>query len=589
MQCIHFLGIFQFLFTLSEVLASGFSPCYIVNQFEFEDYDSTHQPGVDVMTFPSLNQGFGPFQAAIASALDKAKRERIIERIWAHDHTVWKPQPAEITNRLGWLDIADRMKPELPKLKERTKKLLEGHDRVLLLGMGGSSLAPEVLFKTFDAAAGHPTLAVLDSTDPAAVLSWVEKLDPERTLFLVSTKSGGTVETFSFMKYFFRWVSEKTSKPAGQHFAAITDPGSGLEDAAKRFGFMDSFLSDPNIGGRFSALTPFGLVPAALIGADINRLVDGAIAAAGRCRDDAENPGLFLGIVMAELAKAGLDKLTFFISPGIASFGDWVEQLIAESTGKEGRGILPVVGETADSGDAFGPDRVFVNLRLRGDETHSSQIAELDKAGRPVLTIELDGIHELGGQFFLWEMATAIACHGLGINAFDQPNVESAKIGARKTMETYKTTGVLPKTEAPSQPKDLARFLAESKPGDYIAVQAYLAPTPETDEALAELRRTLRDRYKLAVTTGYGPRFLHSTGQLHKGDKGNGLFVQLTCDDIHDATIPDEPDSTAASISFGVLKAAQSMGDRQALLNVGRRVIQIDLGKDIAKGIAEMG
>jgi glucose-6-phosphate isomerase len=540
------------------------------------------------MTFPSLNQNFDPFRFVITSTLDKAKRKRIMERIWSRDHTVWKTNPAEITNRLGWLDIADRMKPELPKIKERAKKLIDGHDQILLLGMGGSSLAPEVLFKTFGAAAGHPALALLDSTDPAAVLAWAEKLDPNRTLFLVSTKSGGTVETFSFMKYFFRWVSDKTGKPAGPHFVAITDPGSGLEDAAKRFGFKDIFLSDPNIGGRFSALTPFGLVPAALIGADIDKLVDGAIAAAGRCMDVAENPGLFLGIVMAELAKAGLDKLTFFISPGIASFGDWVEQLIAESTGKEGRGILPVVGETAGSADTFGPDRVFVHLRLRGDETHSYQIAELIKARRPLLTIELDSIQELGGQFFLWEMATAVACHGLSINAFDQPNVESAKIGARKTMETFKTTGALPKTEAPSWPKDLAGFLTQSKPGDYIAVQAYLAATPDTDAALAGLRLSLRDRYKLAVTTGYGPRFLHSTGQLHKGDKGNGLFIQLTCDDLRDAPIPDEPDSRTSSISFGVLKAAQAMGDRQALLNVGRRVIQIHLGKDILGGIAAM-
>lgn len=529
---------------------------------------------------------------AIDAALAKMARERIVERIWAHDHTLWKPQPAEITNRLGWLHLPESMPAEIARLESFAREIrAAGYTQVLLLGMGGSSLAPELFGKTFGGRMGDPLhLAVLDSTDPGAVLAHAARLDPLRTLFIVSTKSGGTVETFSFFKFFYNWaVGTLGAERVGEHFVAITDPGSGLARTAEHYRFRATFLNDPNIGGRFSALSHFGLVPAALVGVDLRLLLEHAGEMAAECRKGDGNPGLILGAILGTLAQNGRDKVTFAISPAIAGFGDWVEQLIAESTGKEGKGILPVVGEPLGGPEVYGDDRLFVHLKLADDATHDAALQALAAAGHPVVRLALRDLYDLGGQFFLWEFATAVVGHLLGINPFDQPNVEAAKALARQMVADYKETGALPAVEsAPLAAAVLDGFLAQGRPGDYIALQAYLQPTPETDVALAMLRLRLRARYRLATTVGYGPRFLHSTGQLHKGDAGNGLFVQFTADDAQDVPIPDEAAVTQSSITFGVLKAAQALGDRQALLDAGRRVIRFHLGSDAVMGLERL-
>ena len=377
---------------------------------------------------------------------------------------------------------------------------------------------------------------------------------------------------------------------------AITDPGSRLADLAERYGFRATFLNDPNIGGRYSALSYFGLVPAALIGVDVPTLLDRAMTAtcnseSCNCPVEGDNNGAWLGAILGELTKAGRDKVTIIASPAtaITSFGDWVEQLIAESTGKEGRGILPVVGEPLGSPDVYGDDRLFVHLRLNDDETHDAAVQALEEAGHPVVRLRLGDRYDLGGQFFLWEMATAVAGHRLGINPFDQPNVEAAKMLVRNMVAEYTETGALPRGETtPLTAEALNEFLAQAQPGDYITLQAYVQPTAETDAALLALRAWLRDRYRLATTVGYGPRFLHSTGQLHKGDAGHGLFIQFTADDPRDAPIPDQAGSPDSTMTFGVLKMAQALGDRQALLDAGRRVIRFHLEDDVVGGLKRL-
>jgi glucose-6-phosphate isomerase len=549
----------------------------------------------------------GPYQATVDTALEEMSENRIMARLWAQDHTIWKPDPTEITNRLGWLHIAETMRVQRPGIQELTESVMTSDNRpgdvtdVLLLGMGGSSLAPEVFGQVFGGQkANLPRLSVLDSTDPGAVLAHAERLDPTRTLFVVSTKSGGTVETLSFFKYFYNWtVDALGTEQAGGHFLAITDPGSKLVDLAQRHGFRAIFLNDPHIGGRYSALSYFGLVPAALVGVDLDRLLDRALTMADACRSSrnplsGENRGAWLGAVLGELAKAGRDKVTFVLSPPISSFGDWVEQLIAESTGKEGKGILPVVGEPLGPPTVYDQDRLFVYLRLDADaaseEVYDVAIQAIEDEGHPVLRFQLRDLYDLGEHFFLWQMATAVAGYRLGINPFNQPNVEAAKVLARKVVATYGETGTLPSEKAaPPSAASLVGFLASAQSGDYVSLQAYVQPTADTDAALLVLRTLLRDRLKLATTVGYGPRFLHSTGQLHKGDAGNGLFLQLTADDPRDVPIPDEADSAGSAMTFGVLKTAQALGDKQALLDAGRRVIHFHLGDDVVHGIKLLG
>ena len=574
-----------------------------------------------------LTANLGRYQAAVDTALSGMAADRVLPRIWEHDHTVWKPEPDEITNRLGWLRIAEAMRDEVHRLKALAEDMRrDGYTDVLLLGMGGSSLAPELFAKTFGQACDEPSrvvnnlsynLAVLDSTDPGTVLAHAERLDLARTLFIVATKSGGTVETLSFFKFFYNRVVEAVGADrAGEHFVAITDGGSKLDKLADRYNFRATFLNEPNIGGRFSVLSHFGLLPAALVGVDVSRLLERALEAAQHCGPDIaveDNPAARLGATLSELAQAGRDKVTFAISPGIASFGDWVEQLVAESTGKEGQGILPVVGEPLGPPEVYGDDRLFVQLQLDsstelttgGDDTHDAAIKALEKAGHPVIRLRQHDRYGLGAQFFVWELATAIASHRLGINPFDQPNVEAAKVLARRMVAEYTDKGTLPSSEsAPLTAAALDEFLADAQPNDpltgfapasrsaaertgrgYIALQAYVQPTAATDAALLALRARLRDRYKLATTVGYGPRFLHSTGQLHKGDAGRGHFIQFTADDARDAPIPDEAGAPESSISFGTLKMAQALGDGQALLDAGRRMIRFHLGDDVPGGL----
>jgi glucose-6-phosphate isomerase len=549
----------------------------------------------------------GTYQSRVDNALAGLRENRIISRIWAHDHTVWKPDPAEITNRLGWLHSPEMMGEGLARITAFVQRVRqEGYRDALLLGMGGSSLAPEVLRKTFGVEEGYLDLSVLDSTDPGEILAHAESLAPMRTLIIVSTKSGTTVETLSLFKFFYNWVKDSVGEErAGEHFIAITDPGTPLVDLARGYRFRDYFLNDPNIGGRYSALSLFGLVPAALMGMDIQDLLDRGLTMKGRCEasdgpGEEDNPGAHLGVVLGELAKSGRDKVTLICSSQIEQFGDWVEQLIAESTGKEDRGILPVVGERVGPAATYGEDRLFVYMHLKGDEVHGRTVAELEGGGHPVVRLSLNDLYDIGGQFFLWEMAVAVAGYRLGINPFDQPNVEAAKASAREVADEYKEKGSLPR-ETPALCGDgiavygdiaagtpaeaLTRFLDHAQSGAYIALQAYLQPTPEVTDALHTLRTSLRDRSLLATTLGFGPRFLHSTGQLHKGDAGKGLFVQFTADDPRDAEIPDKAGSPESSMTFGVLKAAQAMGDRQALIRRGRKVIRFHFQGDPVGGI----
>lgn len=537
----------------------------------------------------------------VGEVLADLKEQQVLTRIWAHDHTVWKDAPTEITNRLGWLHIAEMMQDALHQIEGVVSDVRQaGYTHALLLGMGGSSLAPEVFRKTFGVKAGYLDLAVLDSTDPRAVAAY-DALDPAKTLYLVSTKSGGTVETFSFFKHFYnRTVAAVGREKAGDHFIAITDPGSGLAKTAAQYNFRTTFLNDPNIGGRYSALSHFGLVPAALLGVDLPLLLDRALngmynGQECNCLIEGDNNSARLGVIMGELAKLGRDKVTIITSPALTSFGDWVEQLIAESTGKEGKGILPVVGEPLGAPAVYGDDRLFVYLRLDGDETHDAAMNALVEAGQPVVYLALKDLYDLGDQFFTWEMATAVAGQRLGINPFDQPNVESAKILARNMVAAYQQSGQLPEVmptlrsngvavygnvTAATPMAALQQFLAQAEAGAYITLQAYIQPTLEADAALLALRTRLRDQTKLATTVGYGPRFLHSTGQLHKGDGGKGLFIQFTDDAATDLPIPNEAGEEASAMSFGVLKLAQALGDGEALRNAGRRLIRFHLSKE---------
>ena len=539
----------------------------------------------------------------VRAALVRMREDSVVERMWNKDHTLWSPDPAGIGNRMGWMDSPEAMVPKICEIDPVVEAVrAAGYTHALLLGMGGSSLAPEVMRRIFGFARGHLDLAVLDSTDPAAVLAQARRLDPSRTLFIAATKSGGTVETISFLNYFYNLLCNAPGpgRP-GDHFIAITDPGSGLEELARGLGFRHLFLNDPDIGGRYSALSFFGLVPARLAGIDIERLLDRAREAVDQCRSTEDNPGIFLGAAIACGALAGRDKLTLAASPAMAPLGTWIEQLLAESTGKEGKGILPVDGEALSGPEQYAGDRLFVRLRLAGDSALDGRLEALETSGNPVITLDIDDAFGIAGQFVIWEIATVVAGHLLGINPYDQPDVEAAKKLAGEMTETYRRDRTLPPEESAMVDGDLriygaaagasrfpaalsALFAAAStaaKRRSYVCLQAWLPPEAATDAALERLRLAIRDRTGMAVTAGYGPRFLHSTGQLHKGDAGHGLFLQLTCDDAEDAAIPDRPGSPESAMSFGVLKAAQARGDRQALNDAGRRVLRLHLGADV--------
>ncbi len=548
--------------------------------------------------------GLGPFSDRVEQTCRSLQEQRVAARIVERDHTVWKQDPTEIDNRLGWLDSPGTMSGELSQIDALVNAVrADGLTHALLLGMGGSSMAPEVFRRLFGVLPGFLDLSVLDSTDPVAVDNATGSLDPARTLFIAATKSGGTVETLSFTKYCYGLATAAVGQQrAGHQFVAITDPGSGLADLASELNFRHTFLNDPNIGGRYSALSFFGLLPARLAGVDIERLLAGAGDAA---RDLAQDGvGVRIGAIMGAAAVAGRDKLTFINSPTLAPMGVWLEQLIAESTGKQGKGILPVDGEpVATTPEAYGDDRLFLRLRLGQERCEDAAVEALIHAGHPVVDLQLDELHEVGNLMFACEVATVVAGHVLEINPFDQPDVEAAKILARSMMAAYGKQGRLPtsmptlETEgiavygdtSASTLVDVARqFLDSAGVGAYLSLQAYVPGTAEVDTILTALRQHVRDGRRLATTTGYGPRFLHSTGQLHKGDAGHGLFLQITCDDEVDLDIPDEPGSTTSAVSFGTLKAAQALGDRQALLDSGRQVLRLHIGGDLATGLEKI-
>jgi glucose-6-phosphate isomerase len=470
---------------------------------------------------------------------------------------------------------------------------------VVHMGMGGSSLAPLVFERTFDPGDHGLPLTVLDTTDPATILRIEDEVPVANTLFIVASKSGTTAEPLAFGDYFYAQVRAEKGDRAGENFVAITDPGSPLVDLAQERAFRRTFLNFPDIGGRYSALSYFGLVPAALLGVDVAELLDRALRmvhACASCVKLGHNPGVALGAALGELGRQGRDKVTFLVPEAISTLGMWLEQLLAESTGKEGTGLLPVALEPAGDPAVYGDDRFFAYLRLQGagEGDLEDRVAALRRSGQPVVTIQMDDHLDLGQEFFRWEIATATAGAILGINAFNQPNVQESKDNTNRLLDVVRDGGKLPEEKpvlvdgalslyaddaAPTVARTLARFLDQARPGDYVALMAYLSETPAIDQALQAIRLKLRDRLKLATTLGYGPRFLHSTGQFHKGGPNTGLFLQLTADDAEDAAVPGEP------YSFGVLKRAQALGDLEALREHGRRVMRFHLGDDVDGGL----
>ena len=494
----------------------------------------------------------------VGRRLGRFAEQSVMRRIWSKDQTVWRNDPTEITDRLGWLTVHDVMEERAPELKEFAQGCAEdGLTTAVLAGMGGSSLAPEVLRETFGVAAGMLDVVVLDTTHPDQILAVERSLDLGRTLFVIASKSGTTTETSSHFAYFWDKV------PDGSRFAAITDPGTPLEQLAVDRGFRRTFLNPPDIGGRYSALSYFGLVHGALIGMDLEGLLDRAIEMAHACSSAVpveENPGAWLGAVMGEAAAAGRDKLTLVLPEEIRTYGYWVEQLLAESTGKEGKGIVPVEGEDVGPPEVYGDDRLFVGI---GPDDLRKSLEPLEHGRHPAVILRLEDPIDLGGEFFRWEFATAVAGAVLGINPFDQPNVQEAKDATRRLLAHGSF-------EEPSY-DDLGELLRQVQAGDYLAIQAYLPRIPEIEGALHRARMRLRDRLRVATTVGFGPRFLHSTGQLHKGGPNSGIFVQVVEPPREDVAIPGQP------YTFATLIAAQSAGDLQSLRAHGRRVARVRL------------
>ncbi len=528
-------------------------------------------------------------EGAIAAKLELAAQEEVGRRVRAEDATVWAPAGTpEVANRLGWLTIAERMSGDVDGLgKFAAAAAADGVTDVVLLGMGGSSLAPEVLRRCFAGLDRGLRLHVLDSTDSATIDAVQSSIDPARTLFLVSSKSGGTIEPLSLFAHFYALHQD------GRNFAAITDPGSGLADLAAKHGFRETFDGDPDIGGRYSALSAFGIVPAALMGVDIAALLDGAKGAwETNVEQSGEPAGVWLGAALSALAEAGRDKLTFLIDPSLPGLGLWLEQLVAESTGKHGTGILPVAEEPPGEPDEYGPDRVFAwiaDLDAAGAEKEAAR-ARADAyaaAGHPVITVPAHGPSDLGRIFLLFEIAVAVAGWGLQINPFDQPNVQQAKDATNRVLAQFEADGALPEVETEdsgaSSHEKLATLLGEAAPPEYVAIMGYVRPSDAFDEAVAELRETIRSSAKATTTFGYGPRFLHSTGQFHKGGPKTGRFLQLLHDGPVDADIPRAP------YTFTTLKNAQAIGDFTTLRELGLPAERVRLqGADAASSLREL-
>jgi len=560
----------------------------------------------------SLNAALGDCDRAVNETLAEAAQANVVKRMWEKDASLWKTEAAHqkiISNSMGWLTVAGEMLGVADELRAFAESVRDEaqFESVLVCGMGGSSLCPEVLRQTFGKQEGSPELLVLDSTDPDAINNLAQQIDLTKCLFVIASKSGTTTEPLAFHRYWYREVAGESATP-GDSFIAITDPGSQMADTARAEKFRRIFLNQADIGGRYSALSYFGMVPAALMGLDVKLLLERAASMADACSARAPanaNPGARLGAIMAECARAGRNKLTIITDDKLAAVGLWVEQLIAESTGKEGNGIVPIVGEALGPAAAYGNDRLFVSLAVETlDDATRSELKALEDAGHPVVYRTLTDVYDLGAEFFLWEFATAFAAWRMAINPFDQPNVQESKDATRALLDVFNREGELPRqspvtSEGPltvyaderisaeaaagGSVADIVRsHLTRTESGDYVAVLAYLEETPEIDSAIQSIRERLREATRCATTTGYGPRFLHSTGQLHKGGPDSGVFIQLTAPDSSDLDVPGE------TYSFSVLKDAQAQGDFESLLAHGRRAIRVDLGADILDGLARL-
>jgi transaldolase/glucose-6-phosphate isomerase len=550
---------------------------------------------------------------ALSGAVDKAltdwtKNDKV-RRLWRADASLWTG--ADENHWLGWLAITDDQIAHSANLTSLAAEVKQaGFKHALLLGMGGSSLCPEVLRITFGKIEGFPELHVLDSTDPAQIKAIEAKIDLKSTLFIVSSKSGGTLEPNIYKQYFFARVKEAVGeKEAGNRFITVTDPGSKMQHVAESDNFRHIFAGVPGIGGRYSALSNFGMVPAAVMGLDILKFLNRTEEMVHACAATVpatENPGVVLGAILGTAANNGRDKVTIIASPGISDLGAWLEQLLAESTGKVGKGIIPVDRERVAKPENYGTDRVFAYLRLETapDPAQDAAVEALEKAGQPVVRIAVQDTYAIGEEFFRWEIATAVAGSIIGINAFNQPDVEASKIATRKLTSEYETTGKLP-AEEPffegdgvklyADPKNadalkngktlteiLKTHLSRAGAGDYFALLGYITMNAENESALQSIRHTVRDKKKVATVLGFGPRFLHSTGQAYKGGPNSGVFLQITCDNAIDFTVPDQ------KYTFGVVKAAQARGDFAVLAERGRRALRVHLGKDVKSGLAKL-
>ncbi|MFN7943945.1 MAG: bifunctional transaldolase/phosoglucose isomerase [Blastocatellia bacterium] len=551
----------------------------------------------------------GSYAEAVQAVISRADKEQWVRRIWKKDATLWKSEDDHqkiIKNALGWVTVPEMLFDNAAELRAFSDRIRQdGFRHVMLLGMGGSSLCPEVFRRTFGYQAGFPELHVLDSTDPATVRAFEEAVDLPHTLFVVSSKSGSTTEPLMFYKYFFNRLREIKGDRAGENFVTVTDPGTMMENMAKGDHFRRIFLNPADIGGRYSALSYFGMVPAALQGFDFTTLLDRAERAMYACAPavpTADNPAVRLGAMLGTLTGAGRDKLTLSASPEIASLGLWIEQLIAESTGKEGKGIIPIASEPLGEPAVYGHDRIFVHISIGpADAATEAKLSALEAAGHPVIRRVMNDPLDLGEEFYLWEMSTAVAGAVMGIDPFDQPNVQESKDNTKALLETFKANGALPVQSLAAEGSGLLVYaddetihqlgsdlsaeafitahLKRAAAGDYIALLDYIQETASHEAVIQDIRTHLRDALRVATTTGYGPRFLHSTGQLHKGGAGSGVFMQLTADDETDVPLPGE------IFSFGVLIQAQALGDFQSLASRHRRAIRVHLGRNPAAGL----
>ena len=551
----------------------------------------------------------GPLAGAVAASIEDWKRNNKVTRLWQKDASLWTG--TDESNWLGWLTITEEQLAHTDALKQiaaDVKKAKFKH--ALLLGMGGSSLCPEVLRMTFGKIKGFPELHVLDSTDPAQIKAIEAKVDLKRTICIVSSKSGSTLEPNIYKQYFFERVKAKVGeKEVGNRFIAITDPGSKMQQVAEADKFRKIFFGLPSIGGRYSALSNFGMVPAAIMGLDVVKFLKNTEAMVRACGASAaadSNPGVILGNILGVAANHGRDKITIIASPGIFDLGAWLEQLIAESTGKIGKGIIPVDRERLAKPAVYGNDRVFAYLRLasKPNKAQDAAVAALEKAGHPVVRITVPNIYNLGQEFFRWEIATAVAGSIIGINAFNQPDVEASKIETKKLTSQYEATGSLPPESPFFEDQDVKLYadeknsaalkggakltdvlkthLARAGAGDYFAVLGYITMNSANETTLQGMRHAVRDKKKVATVLGFGPRFLHSTGQAYKGGPNSGVFLQITCDEAKDLAVPGQ------KYTFGIVKAAQARGDFAVLAERGRRALRVHLGKNLKSGLATL-